>query len=154
MFTCAYCNLMLLMRYGYGLSHFIEWYKQEKIYKLGIKKSSFWILGSIPAQGLSWENSMWWFEHVLSFIFHEFLNGLVDVIQPLLFFSCVAFLPWAISPSHAHVIFALKISHRNTLWTLQEFKLLIMYSMFILTQKNLGAILDNVRLKSIFGFWG
>ena len=52
---------------------------------------------------------------------------------------------------HDHASFALKIAHRNTLSSLEKFKLLIMYSMLILMKKyNFGQRL----FKANFGIMG
>ena len=68
-------------------------------------------------------------------------------------FQYMYHLPACFSPYNAHVISSLKISHMNTIWTLEKFKLLILSSMFISTQKT-GTILGNICLKANFGSLG
>ena len=63
-------------------------------------------------------------------------------------------LPHVLSRYCVHEVFSLKISCRNTLWTLEKFKLLIQYVMFILVREKMNEILGQAHLKPILVVWG
>ena len=94
------------------------------------------------------------FQRVIFLIFDEFLDCPVGVLRLLQFFEGFGIFPHFISDSHMYAIFVLKIDSRNTLWTLQKFKLFILYLMFVLIRKNLATILGKFCLKPVLEVWG
>ena len=108
-----------------------------------------------------------WVFFLLEIFFGQILHGSFNALffsflvnssmASLMFYICFNLIrsTWRFTTHFTMLMqFFSKISHRNNLWILEKFKLLIIYSMFILIQKNIDKILDDVRLRSIFGVWG